>query len=145
MDPQARAGFIGLSLRHQRAHLVRAVMEGVVFALRQGLDLMLALDVPVDWVVASGGASRHSLWLQLQADIFNRPIYQTTTVEAAALGAALLAGVASGIFPDAPGASRQIVQLREEVVTPSEENVRLYQGSYEKYCQLYPRLKSFNA
>jgi len=145
MDPQARAGFIGLSLRHQRAHLVRAVMEGVVFALRQGLDLMLALDVPVDWVVASGGASRHSLWLQLQADIFNRPIYQTTTVEAAALGAALLAGVASGIFPDAPAASRQIVQLREEVVTPSEENVRLYQGSYEKYCQLYPRLKSFNA
>jgi xylulokinase len=143
MDPRARAAFIGLSLRHQRAHLVRAVMEGAVFSLRQGLDLMLALDVPVESIVASGGASSHPLWLQLQADIFNRPIYQTTTVEAAALGAALLAGVATGLFPDAPATSRQLVQLRKEVVTPSEENVRLYQESYEKYCRLYPRLKFF--
>ena len=143
MDPRARASFIGLSLRHQRAHLVRAVMEGAVFSLRQGLDLMLALDVPVESIVASGGASSHPLWLQLQADIFNRPIYQTTTVEAAALGAALLAGVATGLFPDATAAARQLVQLRKEVVTPYEENVRLYQKSYEKYCQLYPRLKFF--
>jgi xylulokinase len=143
MDPRARASFIGLSLRHQRAHLVRAVMEGAVFSLRQGLDLMLALDVPVESIVASGGASSHPLWLQLQADIFNRPIYQTTTAEAAALGAALLAGVATGLFPDAPAAARQLVQLRKEVVTPYEENVRLYQKSYEKYCQLYPRLKFF--
>lgn len=145
MDPHARGGFFDLTLRHRREHLVRAVMEGIVFALRQGLDLMLEMGVSIDWIIASGGAAQHPLWLQLQADIYNRPIYRTATAQAAALGAALLAGVGAGIFPDIPSACRQVVKLHSEVVMPDQENVSRYQDAYGKYCQLYPRLKDIYA
>jgi xylulokinase len=144
MDPQASGGFIGLRLRHGRAHLVRAVMEGVVFGLRQGLDLILETGVPVERAVASGGGTHHPLWLQLQADIFDRPIYQTLSEEAAALGAAILAGVGIGVFPEAQRACSQVVQLRKEVVMPDRENVFLYQEAYTSYLKLYPRLKSLS-
>ncbi|HZD57775.1 MAG TPA: xylulokinase [Anaerolineales bacterium] len=144
MDPQARGGFIGLTLRHGRAHLVRAVMEGVVFALRQGLELILELGVPVERVLAAGGATNHPLWLQLQADIFNRPVYRTWSAEAAALGAALLAGVGVGVFPDARSACSQVVRLREEVVSPNGANTALYREAYLKYCEIYPRIKGLS-
>ena len=87
MDPAARGAFIGLTLRHERAHLTRAVMEGVIFDLRQGLDLIQALGVPVTRIIASGGGVRHPLWLQLQANILKCPVLQTETEEAAAFGA----------------------------------------------------------
>jgi xylulokinase len=142
MDPEARGAFIGLTLRHQRGHLVRAVMEGVVLTLRQGFELMIGLGVPVDRVVASGGGTRHPLWLQLQADILNRPIYQTQTIEAAAVGAALLAGVGAGVYLDARAACRRTVRWRETVVYPIPENVALYDAAYDTYCALYPALKT---
>ena len=144
MDPQASGGFVGLRLHHGRAHLVRAVMEGVVFALRQGLDLILETGVPVDRVVASGGGTHHPLWLQLQADIFNRPIYHTFSEEAAALGAAILAGIGIGVFPDAQMACKQVVQLRKEVFMPDRESVSRYQEVYASYLKLYPRLKNLS-
>jgi xylulokinase len=142
MDPEARGAFIGLSLRTHRGYLVRAVMEGVVLALRQGFELMMELGVPAARVVASGGATGHPLWLQLQADILNRPIYQTGTEEAAAVGAALLAGVGVGIFPDAYAACRGIVRWRDEVVHPIPENASLYDAAYESYRQFYPALSA---
>jgi xylulokinase len=140
MDPQATGAFVGLTLRHNREHMTRAVMEGVVFALRQGLELMAELEVPVERIVASGGATAHPLWLQLQADIFNRPIYRTTTVEAAAVGAALLAGVGAGFYLDAAEACHRTVAWRDEVVTPISENVIRYEEAYDTFCRLYPAL-----
>ena len=140
MDPQATGAFIGLTLRHGREHMARAVMEGVVFALRQGLELMKVLGVPIERIVASGGATAHPLWLQLQADIFNRPIYRTTTVEAAAVGAALLAGVGAGFYLDAAEACHRTVAWRDEVVTPISENVIRYEEAYGTFCRLYPAL-----
>ncbi len=140
MDPGATGAFVGLTLRHGRDHLTRAVMEGVVFALRQGLELMLALGVPAERIVASGGATAHPLWLQLQADILNRPIYRTTTVEAAAVGAALLAGVGAGVYPDIREACRRTVTWRDEVVQPVPANVVIYEDAYRTFCRLYPAL-----
>jgi xylulokinase len=140
MDPQATGAFVGLTLRHDREHMARAVMEGVVFALRQGLELMMQLGVPVDRIVASGGATAHPLWLQLQADIFDRPIYRTATIEAAAVGAALLAGVGAGLYPNALEACRQTVTWRDEVITPVGENVVRYQEAYDTFRRLYPAL-----
>jgi xylulokinase len=142
MDPRAQASFIGLTLRHGRGHLARAVMEGVVFALRQGLELMAALGVPVERIVASGGASDHPLWLQLQADIFNGPIYRTGTREAAAVGAALLAGIGVGMYADAQEACRRAVRWHEKVVVPDAANVERYEAGYAIYCQLYPALEN---
>jgi xylulokinase len=142
MDPEAKGGFHGLTLRHGQGHLVRAVMEGVVFALRQGLELMLDLGVPAARIVASGGGTQHPLWLQLQADIFNRPIHQTKTREAAAVGAALLAGVGAGIYGDAPTACRQAVRWSERVIDPQPDRAERYDKAYRTFCQLYPALKS---
>jgi xylulokinase len=140
MDPQATGAFIGLTLRHNREHMTRAVMEGVVFALRQGLELMAKLGVPVERIVASGGATAHPLWLQLQADIFNRPIYRTETIEAAAVGAALLAGVGAGIYLDALEACRRTVAWRREVIEPDPQNVVRYEEAFDTFCRLYPAL-----
>jgi xylulokinase len=142
MDPQAKAAFVGLTLRHQRGHLIRATMEGVVLALRQGLELMIELGLSPERVLASGGGTRHPLWLQLQADILNRPIYQTHAVEAAAVGAALLAGVGVGMYPDVLTACRRTVKWRDEVTCPIAENVARYDQAYRIFCQLYPALKS---
>ena len=141
MDPRARAAFVGLTLRHRKAHLVRAVMEGVVLALREGLELMLGLGVEVKRIVASGGGTRHPLWLQLQADIFNREIYQTETEEAAAVGAALLAGVGVGIYKDVDEACARTVRWREEVIRPDPANVARYDEIFARYRRLYPALR----
>jgi xylulokinase len=140
MDPLATGAFVGLTLRHTREHMTSAVMEGVVFALRQGLDLMTELGVPVERIVASGGATAHPLWLQLQADIFNQPIYRTATIEAAAVGAALLAGVGTGLYPDALEACRRTVTWRDDIIVPVIENVARYEEAYGTFCRLYPAL-----
>jgi xylulokinase len=140
MDPQARASFVGLTLRHDRRYLARAIMEGVVFALRQGLELMENLGVPVERIIASGGAVRHPLWLQLQADIFNRPIYRSQTDEAAALGAALLAGIGVGIYRDVHDACQRTVRWSEQVTKPQPKQANRYRDAYQTYVQLYPAL-----
>jgi xylulokinase len=143
MDSKVRAAFFGMSLNHSQAHLVRAVMEGVVFALRQGLDLMQALGVPLERLVASGGGTRHPLWLQLQADIFNQPIYVLQQPEATGRGAALLAGIGCGIYRDALHAINCTVELSgQAAIQPQPENVARYAGAYQQYCQFYPAMKN---
>ncbi len=141
MDPSASGAFYGLTLRHRREHLVRAVMEGVVLALRQGLEVMRELGTPVERVVASGGGVRHPLWLQLQADIFGCPIHQTETIQPSATGAALLAGIGTGTYADVEEACRKTVRWRAEVTRPNPENVEVYARAYSAYCRLYPALR----
>ena len=143
MDPQAKAAFVGLTIRHKQGHLVRAVMEGVVMALKRGLDIMVDVGIPLKQIVASGGGTRHPLWLQLQADIFNRPIYCTAHVEAAAIGAAILAGKGIGVFSDVAQTSRELARWSNQVIYPVPENARYYEESYRIYCQLYPALKRY--
>lgn len=133
MDPGLRAQFIGLELRHERAHLARAVMEGVVFSLRQGLELMESLGVPVEQMVASGGATRHRLWLQLQADIFNRPLSVFEAEEAAARGAALLAGLGVGVYPDLNEAISMAASGPVRLVHPNTVRARRYAMAYRDY------------
>ncbi len=142
MDPHARAAFIGLTLRHRREHIIRAVMEGVVFSLRQALDLMESLGVEARRVVASGGATQHPLWLQLQADIYDCPIHRTLTVEAAATGAALLAGIGVGVYGDAQDAASRTVRLHDEVILPQPEEAEHYRRAFTTYRDLYPALKA---
>jgi xylulokinase len=141
MDSSVRAAFAGLSLQHTRAHMVRAVMEGVVFALKQGLDLMLALGVPLERLVVSGGGTRHALWLQLQADIFGHPVYPSQAAEATGRGAALLAGIGAGIFKDAQEAVARTVQPGQAPTLPRPEAVERYAEAYQRFCALYPVLK----
>lgn len=133
MDPALRAGFWGLTLRHDQAAMTRAVMEGVVFALRQGLDLMQSLETPVERLVASGGATRHPLWLQLQADIFGCPISVSDAPEATARGAALLAGIGAGVYRDASDAIAQAVAAPRTGALPDSDRSARYQAAYQDY------------
>jgi xylulokinase len=144
MDPAARGAFIGLGLGHGTAHLARAVMEGVVFALRQGLDLMEELGVPAGRVLAAGGATRHPLWLELLADIFARPVTPAHSPEATAFGAALLAGVGAGAWPDAAAAARALPDPGKPVL-PNTVRAEVYQKSFQQYKKIYPALEKITA
>ena len=142
VDPHARGGWIGLTARHDRRHLVRAVLEGVTFGLRDSLELVRGLGVEVRQVHASGGGARSPLWRQIQADIFGTVVTISETEEAA-YGAAVLASVGAGFFASVPEACRQLVQS-ESHVEPIPANVVRYNELYEVYRQLYPALKPVN-
>lgn len=138
MDPHATGAFVGLTLRHTAAHLIRAVMEGVVFALRQALEPMLACGVRVKRLIASGGGTRHPLWLHLLADICRQPVHVAATEEAAAFGAALLAGVGIGWWPDLATACAATVRYRPTVIAPNPTHVETYDALYRYFSRLYP-------
>jgi xylulokinase len=134
LDPQARGAFVGLTTRHGIPHMTRAIMEGVVFSLRDSLEIMRGLGVSVDQVRATGGGARSSLWRELQADVYGLPIHRTTADEGPAYGAALLSGVAAGVYRDVEEAC-STVRLRGEVTEP--ERTRIYEEHYEVYRSLY--------
>ena len=141
LDPKARGAFFGLTARHGARHMTRAVMEGVIFSLRDSLGIMRGLGVPVEDVRATGGGARSVLWRQLQADIYGAPIRRTVADEGPAFGAALLAGVASGTYADVEEATL-VVELREEINEPDPELTTIYEEHYEVYRSLYPATSS---
>jgi len=140
MDPAAKGVFCGLTLRHTWKHMTRAVMEGVVFSLRDGLELMQAMGLKVEKIVASGGGAKHPLWLQLLADILGIEIIQSETEEAAALGAALLAGIGAGLYADFDGACQQAVRYSDQAYQPRAAVSEQYRSQAEVFRQLYPCL-----
>jgi xylulokinase len=140
LDPRATGGFIGLTARHTRAHMTRAVMEGVLYSLRDGLEIMRGLDVDPKQIRAIGGGSTSELWLQLQADVLGAPVQRLAISEGAAYGAALLGHVAAGTFADADEAAK-VIQTREPVTEPAPERVARYEEGYEVYRSLYGALR----
>jgi xylulokinase len=139
-DPNARGAFVGLTLRHGRAHMARAVLEGVSFGLRDSLELIRSLGVPIEQVRASGGGARSEIWRQIQADIFGTELVTVNSTEGAAFGAALLASVGAGLFESV----REAVDATMEVASrtaPVAGNVATYESLYRLYRGLYPALK----
>jgi len=141
MNPQARGVFFGLSLKHHQTHLMKAVMEGVVFALRDCLEVFEELGIKIEQVIASGGGAKSRVWRQIQADIFNKEISMTHSIEPAAMGAAILAGIGVGIYKDVEDGCRKVVKLKEEKTKPIPENVDMYNKRFEIYKYLYQDLK----
>jgi xylulokinase len=139
LDSQARGGWVGLTARHTRAHLVRAVLEGVAFSLRDGLDVLHASGVALTEMRATGGGARSPLWRQILADVFAQPLTPLATEEGPALGAALLAGVAAGIYPSVPEACAQVVRTLPPIL-PQPETAALYARLHSVYRRLYPAL-----
>jgi len=140
-DPLARAAFVGLTIRHTQAHMSRAVLEGVAFGLRDSFELIkTAGKVQVRQVRVSGGGARSLLWRQILADVFNAELVTVNTTEGAAYGAALLAAVGAGAWPDVPAACQAVIQITGST-KPQADMTPIYQAHYEKYCQLYPALK----
>lgn len=139
-DPDARGAFIGLTVRHTRAHLTRAVLEGVAFGLRDGLELMRAAGVPTPQEFrASGGGTKSPLWRQIVADVLDVPVVTAATSEGAAFGAAVLATVAAGWSSSVPEASSAMVTVGEPSLPTSAPR---YEGAYAGFTALYPALSA---
>lgn len=139
-DPMARGGWVGLTRRHTRAHLVRAVIEGVTFAMGQILDLVRATGVEVGAVRLGGGGARSALWRQVQADVYGVPVTTTNTEEGPAFGAALMAGVGAGVWASVPEACAATI-VQGAAIEPSASASK-YRRAREVFEELYPALRS---
>lgn len=140
LDPAAKGVFFGLSARHTRADMIRAVMEGVTYSLLDALCIIREMGVDASEVRASGGGARSPLWRQMQADMFGARVRAVESGEGPALGAALLAGVGAGVYGSVPEACDAAVRPGEEV-QPDERSVRVYRRLYPIYRGLYAQLK----
>jgi xylulokinase len=140
-DPDARGSFTGLSLRHDRGALVRAVLEGVAYGLRDSLELLRQLGVDPALGRASGGGAVSDLWLRIVASVLGLPLERTESEEGSAFGAALLAGVRAGVFEDADDAVARCVHVRDRI-DPDPEWSDAYERGYGRYRLLYPTLKA---
>jgi xylulokinase len=139
-DPDARGVFSGLTLRHGKAHMVRSVLEGVAYGLRDSLELMRGMGVEITQVRASGGGARSALWRQILADVFNSEIVLTNVTEGAAYGAALIAGAGTGIYGDVDEACARTIRITDRV-EPGPA-VAIYEDYYPVYRSLYPLLST---
>jgi xylulokinase len=139
-DPDARGAFVGLSLRHDRGALVRAVLEGVAFGLRDALELLKELGVEPQIGRASGGGARSDLWLRIVASVLGIPLERTAVEEGAAYGAALLGGVAAGVFGDVHEALAACVRVRDRI-EPEPAWADSYASEYQRFRALYPALR----
>ena len=140
-DPDARGAFVGLSLRHDRGALVRAVLEGVAYGLRDSLELLHQLGVEAEVGRVSGGGARSALWLDIIASVLGIPLERTAaSEEGAAFGAALLGGVATGAFANAAEAVAACVHVTDRI-EPNAEWVSAYDEGYARYRELYPALQ----
>ncbi|MEA2283985.1 MAG: xylulokinase [Solirubrobacteraceae bacterium] len=140
-DPEARAAFVGLGLRHDRAALVRAVLEGVAFGLRDALDLVVSLGGRPATGRVSGGGGRSVLWLEIVASILDLPLEVCRVEEGAAYGAALLGGVGAGVWSDAHDAVASTVHVTR-TVEPRPEWVQRYAELQPAFRRLYPALRT---
>jgi xylulokinase len=140
LDAQARGMWFGLTAAHTRAHLIRSILEGVAFSLRDSLEIFKELDIPVEQIRASGGGSRSFLWRQIQADVYGKELVTLRTSEGSALGAALLAGVGAKIYSSVEESAREAIQVKERMA-PRPDNVKIYDRYYQVYRDLYPTVQ----
>ena len=140
LDSQARAAFVGLTAGHTRGHLVRAVLEGVAYSLKDTFTLFAELGIPVKGVRLGGGGARSPLWREVQANIYGHVCDILVAEEGAAFGAALLAGVGAGGWPNLQAACGAAIEVAEQI-EPDPVVVRRYAEGYKAYRKIYPALK----
>jgi len=140
VDPKARAAFTGLSVRHDRGALVRAVLEGVAFGLRDSLELLRGLGVEPVSARVSGGGAKSDLWLRIVASVLGLPLERTAAEEGAAFGAALLGGVAAGVYADVAEAVSATVKVHG-TIEPEAGWIEPYAVAYQRFRSLYPALR----
>jgi xylulokinase len=139
-DPLARAAFAGMTLAHSHAHLSRAVFEGVSFGLLEGMDLLRGLGATTDEIRVTGGGARSGFWLQLLADLFGKACVTLECDEGPAYGAAILAGVGAGIWPDVVSACDQTVRVKSRIEPTGAD----YTHFYHRYQKLYAQTRGWN-
>jgi xylulokinase len=140
-DPCARGGWIGVTARTTRAMMIRSLLEGVTCGMRDAVEIMREMSIPITQVRASGGGARSPFWRQLQADIYNQPIVLTNASEGPAYGVALLAGVGTGAFKSVEEACRASIKQTAKIA-PNKKRAAFYERYYATYHKLYGDLKS---
>jgi xylulokinase len=141
LDPQARGALVGLTAQHTRAHVIRAILEGVAFSLRDTLTIFRELNVPVKSIRLGGGGARSALWQQIQADVYDVSVELIAAEEGGAYGAGLLAGVGTGVWPSVQEACKTAVHVAKRI-TPITKNAELMRHRYAEYRKIYPALRS---
>ena len=141
LDPSARAAFVGLTASHTRAHLIRAVLEGVAYSLKDTFTIFDEIKVPVERIRLGGGGARSPLWRQIQADVYAHEVETVEAEEGAAYGAAILAGVGAKCWTSVDQACDAIVRTAKRF-TPDAATSAQLQRSYQQYRRIYPALKS---
>ncbi len=139
-DPMARAAFVGAGARHGRDHFTRSVFEGITFGMRDSLEIFRELKIPIRRVVATGGGAVNPFWRQLQADIYGTEVVTVNSKEGPGYGAALLAMVGVGIYPNLKIACSSLVRVTSRT-SPRKASVNRYQEFYGLFRKLYPALK----
>jgi len=140
-DPLARGAWVGLTVRHTRAHLTRSVLEGVAFGLKDCFELLTGAGLgSIDQVRISGGGAKSALWRQILADVLGAELAMVNTTEGAAYGAAILAGVGVGEWPDVETACSGLVRTVQRVA-PDIKTMPPYSKLHREYRKLYPILK----
>jgi xylulokinase len=133
-DPKLRGGFVGVTVRHRQSHFARAVLEGVAFSMRDCMGLVRELGLPVAECTLMGGGARSALWRQVVADVLDKEL-KVFAAETTSYGAALIAGVAAGVYSDPADAARHAVRPAG-TVQPDPANVAIYDRSYVRYQQV---------
>lgn len=141
LDPDARGVFFGLSAMHTKKDMLRAVMEGVSYSLRDCVEVFKQMDINVSDMMACGGGGSSPLWRQMLADLYNCPVKTASSKEGPALGVALLAATGAGIYSSVPEACKAVCNV-DKVQNPIPENVPQYEEYYKLYTEIYPALKS---
>jgi xylulokinase len=140
LDSNATAAFVGIATSHTAPHFTRAILEGVAYSLRDTFTLFAELGIPVNGVRLGGGGARGPLWRRIQTDIYGYPTEVLTAEEGGAYGAALLAGVGVGAWPDTDAACEQSLEVAE-TFQPDPENVKTYSAAYRHYRAIYPAVR----
>jgi xylulokinase len=143
LDPNARAALVGLSASHTRGHIIRAILEGVAFSLRDSLTIFHDMNVPVQRIRLGGGGARSPLWRQIQADVYGQDVELVQAEEGAAYGAAILAGVGAGNWKSVDEACDAVVRTALTVRSVAE-NVSTLNQAYQAYRRIYPALRDIN-
>lgn len=141
-DPDAKGAFVGMTMLTERGHMTKAVLEGVSFGLRDSLEILKDINVPINEVRVIGGGAKSSLWKQILADIFKVEIQEINTNQGGALGAAILAAVGAGHFKTVEEGCNTMIRVTN-IVKPIQENVDAYDKKYPKYVALYEALKDW--
>jgi len=141
LDPNAKGALVGITAQHTRAHVVRAILEGVAFSLKDTFALFGVLGVPVNSVRLGGGGARSPLWQQIQADVYGIPVDLVAAEEGGAYGAGLLAGVGVGAWASVDAACKVAVRVAKRVEA-IPQNVDLMERQYQEFRKIYPALRS---
>jgi sugar (pentulose or hexulose) kinase len=138
-NPKARGVIYGITLRHTKAHIARAIMESIACIVRRNIEVVEALGIPVKEIRVMGGGARSNVWNQIKADVSGRAVLTMENEEAACLGAAILAGLGVGVYPSLPQACKRMVKVKERH-RPDPANAAVYAELYDRYVGLFDSL-----